>query len=122
MSPFDRLLLKPLPNGKHWNLAQSFTLCGWTVPQGFITDFASIPRPLWWLLPRWGKYGPAAILHDYLYRTAPVSRFDADNLFADAMDACEVNPITSTVIFLSVRIFGSHAWSRRRLDERNYNA
>src|SRR5581483_3844288 len=37
------------------------------VPHGFVTDGASIPRPLWWLLPTWGTYSRAAVIHDYLY-------------------------------------------------------
>lgn len=36
------------------------------VPEGFITDGASVPRLFWLLLPPWGEYGQAAVLHDYL--------------------------------------------------------
>lgn len=35
-------------------------------PDRFATDFASIPQPFRWLLPRTGTYLPAAILHDGL--------------------------------------------------------
>jgi hypothetical protein len=35
------------------------------VPKGFVTDFASIPRPFWSIVPTWGKYGPPAVVHDY---------------------------------------------------------
>src|SRR5438046_8797712 len=34
---------------------------------GFQTDFATVPRPLWIVLPKWGRYGNAAVLHDWLY-------------------------------------------------------
>lgn len=37
-----------------------------TVPAGYITDFASIPRPCRWLIPNAGKSAKAAVLHDYL--------------------------------------------------------
>jgi hypothetical protein len=37
-----------------------------TVPVGFRTDFASVPRVAVWLIPRFGRYTPAAILHDWL--------------------------------------------------------
>jgi len=38
-----------------------------TVPAGFITDGASVPRLLWWLMPAWGDKGTrAAMVHDYL--------------------------------------------------------
>ncbi|MEO5842937.1 MAG: DUF1353 domain-containing protein [Acidimicrobiales bacterium] len=56
--------------------AQTFT-----VPAGFRTDLASVPRAFVWLLPRYGRYTRAAILHDYLWRNTAllqVSRADAD--------------------------------------------
>lgn len=37
-----------------------------TVPAGFLTDGASVPRIFWDLFPPWGVYGQAAILHDWL--------------------------------------------------------
>lgn len=38
------------------------------VPKGFVTDFASIPQGLWSLgLSPHGRYGRAAVIHDYLY-------------------------------------------------------
>jgi hypothetical protein len=36
------------------------------VPAGFRTDFASVPRVVTWLVPRFGAYTLAAILHDWL--------------------------------------------------------
>ena len=36
------------------------------VPQGFLTDGASVPRLLWGFIPPWGSYGQACVLHDYL--------------------------------------------------------
>jgi hypothetical protein len=35
----------------------------------FVTDLASVPQSLTWLVPRYGKYTKAAILHDYLSQT-----------------------------------------------------
>src|SRR5262245_55189884 len=40
-----------------------------TVPVGFVTDFASIPRIFWSALPPDGRYTYPAIVHDYLYWT-----------------------------------------------------
>ena len=37
------------------------------VPAGFATDFASVPRAFWRLLPPFGEYMLAAVVHDYLY-------------------------------------------------------
>ncbi|MFD6158194.1 DUF1353 domain-containing protein [Nocardia sp. NPDC060256] len=51
------------------------------IPAGFRTDFASVPRALVWLVPRYGAYTRAAILHDYLRSTHAVSIADADGIF-----------------------------------------
>jgi hypothetical protein len=36
------------------------------VPTGFVTDFASVPRFLHWLVSPYGAYTRAAVLHDWL--------------------------------------------------------
>lgn len=57
-------------------------------PEPFTTDLASAPRILTWLLPGYGKYTKAAVLHDYLCQ-----RFGADP--ADrARDALLIYPLT----------------------------
>ncbi len=38
------------------------------IPRGFITDGASIPRPLWWLISPFGPLLEAALLHDFGYQ------------------------------------------------------
>lgn len=66
------------------------------VPDGFVTDGATVPRVLWGLLPPWDVYGQAAVLHDYLLeygwvlsrttdQTYRVSRDEARRHFSDAM-------------------------------------
>jgi len=42
-----------------------------TIPKGFVTDYASVPRYLWWLYPPVGGYDDAAVVHDYLYECGP---------------------------------------------------
>jgi hypothetical protein len=37
-----------------------------TIPAGYETDYASIPRALSWVYPKDGSYRKAAIVHDYL--------------------------------------------------------
>lgn len=39
------------------------------VPMNFVTDYASTPWFLWWILPPFGPYKFAAVIHDYLYKT-----------------------------------------------------
>ena len=37
-----------------------------TVPKGYVTDGASVPRLFWGMIPPWGSYGQAAVVHDFL--------------------------------------------------------
>lgn len=39
---------------------------GVEVPAGYITDLASVPRIFWRILPPFGEYSSASIVHDYL--------------------------------------------------------
>ena len=82
-----------------------------TVPVGFVTDFASIPRVFWSALRPDGDYGYAAIIHDYLYWEQPVARETADEILRFAMQDFHVKPATITVIYEGVRLGGSVAWS-----------
>ena len=56
------------------------------VPVGFVTDFASIPRIFWSVLPPDGKYTHPAIVHDYLYWTQRGPREDADQILKIMME------------------------------------
>jgi len=110
---FASLDMTPLPDGEHWRINKDFAVLGHVVPAGFVTDLASVPRPFWWAIPRWGKHGPAAILHDYLYRSGLVVRGRADSDFAEVMDLCEVKQVDAALMFWAVRFFGFHAWNKR---------
>ncbi|MEY2592291.1 MAG: hypothetical protein QOJ67_4275 [Acidimicrobiaceae bacterium] len=61
---------------------------GFIVHEGFQTDFASVPRALVWLIPKYGKFTAAAILHDFLWEQCRNHKFqwsDADGIFRRAM-------------------------------------
>jgi len=81
------------------------------VPKGFVTDFASIPQPLWSLgLSPYGQYSRAALIHDYLYWTQGCSRAQADRLLVIAMKESKVGTFDDWVIFQGVDKFGNGAW------------
>lgn len=82
------------------------------VPADFVTDFASIPRILWAIAPRWGRYGWAAVIHDFLYWDQRMTRREADEVFLDAMKDSAVPVWRRTVIYRAVRVFGCFAWKR----------
>lgn len=88
------------------------------VPQGFVTDFASIPQSLWsfGLAPQ-GQYSRAAIVHDYLYWAQSCSREQSDRLLVIAMKESEVGRFDEFAVFQGVRRGGQRAWDSNA-DER----
>lgn len=80
------------------------------VPEGFITDFASVPRiPVAFLLA--GGYGRmAAVVHDYLYTTHQVDRPTADSIFREALLAMGEVPWRAQMMYLGVRVGGASPW------------
>jgi hypothetical protein len=75
------------------------------VPRYTSTDFASIPRLFRMILPRVGKYGKAAVLHDYLCESGTVDRIKADNLFLDAMEGLGVSRWKRNVMYITVSLY-----------------
>mgnify|MGYP001202684521 FL=1 len=82
-----------------------------TVPKGFVTDFASIPRPFWSALRPDGEYAYAAVVHDYLYWTQTRSREEADDILKMAMEDFDVGTLTVGAIYNAVRLGGKGAWN-----------
>jgi len=123
MSRFtESLVVTPLPDGKTWIILNDFAYeIGEEgsgdiirVPIGTYTDFASIPRPLWAIFPRWGKYGNAAVIHDWMYWDQSRSRKEADDIFLEGMEVLEVPSWTRKTIYRAVRMFGGFAWRNNR--------
>lgn len=81
------------------------------VPEGFPTDLASVPQPLWPLFPPWERYGPAALIHDYLYSRPEQEwpRAEVDRVFLDTMRSLGVRWFERSAIFLAVSWFGGRA-------------
>jgi len=77
------------------------------VPVGQGTDFASVPRPFIWFLPRYGAYTMAAILHDYLWRvraaTGKMRWIEADGVFRKAMRELRVPFLRRWIMWSAVR-------------------
>jgi hypothetical protein len=81
------------------------------VPAGFVTDFASIPRMFWSILPPDGAYTYPAIVHDYLYWTQDRTRETADEILYVGMKEFRVSEATATTIYKAVRLGGGSAWN-----------
>lgn len=112
-----------------WELVQSLEYRGhtdtWRIPQGYVTDFASVPRILWPLFPPYGKHTIAAVVHDYLYDHKPhiayknsdgswsprrITRSDADGVFRRIMKERGVGFTRRWLMWAGVRIGGWYGW------------
>jgi hypothetical protein len=82
-----------------------------TVPKGFVTDFASIPRVFWSVLRPDGEYAYAAVVHDYLYWTQTRVREEADDVLKMAMEDFEVGTAKIKIIYGAVHLAGTTAWN-----------
>ena len=78
------------------------------IPAGYRTDFASIPRLFWPVLPPHGPYGKAAVVHDWLCDEQPhsVDHRTAADIFGEAMDVLHVSKWKRSVMVWSVKHFG----------------
>lgn len=87
------------------------------VPKGYLTDGASVPRLFWGLIPPWGEYGQAAVMHDWLCEYLviwndnrkdwiSISRSDCDALFNTGMRILGVNKTKRLVMYSAVRVYG----------------
>ena len=75
------------------------------VPEGFLTDGASIPRAVWWFAsPMTGQHSRAAVLHDYLCVTSS-NQPETDRLFLKAMEATGVSWMKRQTMFNFVRAY-----------------
>jgi Protein of unknown function (DUF1353) len=90
-----------------------------SVPKGFVSDLASIPPYFWWALPPTGRYGHAAILHDWLYwRQSGVDRATADRVFEVAMAELNVDPALRKAMWAAVRVGGGKYWDEAQTERR----
>ena len=113
------LRVEILPSGRRARLTQPYRVgtAGGSiieVPEGFETDFASVPRLFWRVVPPWGRYSPAAVVHDFLYSTGKVSRKEADAIFLELMARLAVPLWKRYVMYWAVRLFGWFAWDAHR--------
>lgn len=131
-------------DGHLWKVLEPFEYCVGsadsdikvTIPEGFFTDFASVPRFFWRVLPPTGEYGKAAVVHDWLYRhpillefsfsyTDPengpdrlaITRKECDDIFLEAMEVLEVPKCKRDILYAGVRIGGWKPWGDYRLKD-----
>lgn len=79
----------------------------YAVPSGYVTDFASVPRLIWWAFPQSGRWNPAAIVHDWLITDGLKAGFitspQVDAEFRRALRACGVGFVRRWLMWAGVR-------------------
>lgn len=85
-----------------------------TVPEGFESDWASIPQALQLFISKVGKHSKPAILHDYLCvmnhkDKSFISRKEADEVFLEAMKIKGVNLVKRYIMYAAVRVYAIFA-------------
>ena len=98
------------------------------VPDGFVTNFASIPRPLWALFPPTGRtYAQISCVHDKLF-TAPVSRSahsarpcrfrETAHIYVDGAKAAGAAWLVRRTMFRMLQLFSHPSWEAYRAQDR----
>jgi hypothetical protein len=110
-----KLILTP-KGFNSWELAEDFiqNLDNETikVPKSFKTNLASVPRLFWSIIPPFGKYSQASVIHDYLYFSKIYSKKESDKIFYKFMLQYGTYKWKAIVMYLAVKLFGSKAWQK----------
>ena len=113
------LLLRDLKNGK-FELAAEYVQRTEkyiiVVPQGFITNYANIPRVLRVFILPYGKHSGASVVHDWLYSSncnLDISREKADKVFLEILKEEKVNFLLRTLMYIAVKKFGRSRFRNR---------
>jgi hypothetical protein len=82
-----------------------------TVPKGFKSDGASVPRAMWSIYPPFGKYLEAAVVHDWFCvlghkGESPIDYKEAAKVFNEAMEVCCVGKWRRFKMYWAVRLGG----------------
>lgn len=111
----DPLIVSYL-DGRRWMLQAPFRYIDSkygtiTVPTGFTTDYASIPRLGWSTLGAPEQYALASIVHDYLYEKKLFTRATADGIFYRGLIESGIDEIRAALFYAAVRCFGGISWN-----------
>lgn len=106
------LVWRPLP---YWSMYTGKPL-RITVPVGFNTDLASIPKLLRSIIDVNGNHRESAALHDYLYATHGLAglftRKDCDKIFNEAMATQGIPARRRFIMYAGIRVGGWWGWRK----------
>jgi hypothetical protein len=111
-----------LPDGIRVVLLEDFVFeykgATYTIPLGFISDFATVPDALWGILGPRGRYSVAAVCHDYFYWSGVVDKATADDALFDLSQSFGASWVNREELYEGVRLGGQAAWNHyRQLDD-----
>lgn len=92
---------------RKWLVLEDWVTPFGTVPAGFISNGANIPRLLWSIMgsPA-GMFFEAAVLHDYFYYTGKDSKETADIAFRDTAIFYKASTWRVKLAYAAVDLFG----------------
>ena len=88
-----------------------------TVPIGFETDFASIPRFCWPLISPIDNHAKSAVIHDFCYFHGLYNRRISDKIFREGLRVLKIEPWKIWFMYNFVRICGWYKWNKMRKKE-----
>lgn len=117
---FSLLVVASIPKTNRFQLYQDFIItCSkgiFTVPEGFVTDFASVPQVLQLLIKTDAPYiREASVLHDYLYDKQcayDITQNAADALLIEGMNVLGANAFQCTAVWQALAMFGKRHFRR----------
>ena len=84
------------------------------VPEGYVTDFASIPGFAQWMISPFGRHSEAAVVHDWLYTLGTPGdekgRRLADRTFRRALHLVGVGFFRRYIMYAAVRVGGKSGY------------
>jgi hypothetical protein len=92
-------------HGDDFQLKEDVEIKGYTIPKGFVTDFATIPRFALSLMgrPTRQQFRRASLLHDYLLKETDVSNEESSRLFYEVLLEDGTKPFKAYIMYLSVK-------------------
>lgn len=128
----SKLNLSSIRGTNKWRLEERLVYTGSSyivpiaVPTGFITDFASIPKYLRFIIDNDDPIiRDGAVIHDYLYsicsnlKYSRVTRKIADDLLFDAMIDLGATRIKAYTAYYAVRLFGGLFYKKGKVHGTN---
>lgn len=91
-----------------------------TIPQGFKWDLSSSPKFLWGIVPPFGDFLFAALVHDYIYIEKTHSKEFADKEMLFWSNIINDNKLDNKVRYYAVKWFGKTVW-RKGKEHPKYN-